>query len=242
MVLIVVFFQASKNYAQCRQLLDSGDTYYGKFLDQKAYEFYSKALETCPDYESLMKTTRALNDIGEDIGGKKGADFFIRSQRYADTMQSKYPDSAQSYFLKAAAAGNLALYKGGKAKVELAKTVESNAKMAISIDSTYAPSHVILGVYYRQVATAGSFQRSLARLLYKKNLEGSLSDSERELLKAIALDNQNIFAHYELAQTWHAMKRKKEAKGQLKITLAVPDNDNEAAQIKREAQEDLNHW
>lgn len=241
LVLIVVFFQAS-NFAQCKQLLDSGDIYYSKFLDKKAYEFYSKALETCPDYESLMKTTRALNDIGEDIGGKKGADFFISALKYTDTMQLKYPDSIQSYFLKAAAAGNLALFKGGRTKVELAKTVESNAKKAISIDSAYAPSHVILGVYYRQVATAGSFQKSLARLLYKKNLEGSLSDSERELLKAITLDNQNIYAHYELAQTWHAMKRKKEAKEQLKKTLTVPDNDNQAAKIKHEAQEDLKYW
>ena len=116
----------------------------------------------------MMKTTRALNDIGEDIGGRKGADFFIRALKYTDTMQFKYPDSLQSYFLRAAAAGNLALYKGGKTKVELAKTVETNAKKAISIDSTYAPSHVILGIYYRQVAMAGRFQKSLARLLYKK--------------------------------------------------------------------------
>jgi len=101
---------------------------------------------------------------------------------------------------------------------------------------------VILGIYYRQVAMAGRFQKSLARLLYKKNLEGSLSDSERELLKAIALDSLNIFAHYELAQTWHAMKRKKEAREQLKITLTIPDNDNQAAKIKHKAQEDLKHW
>lgn len=241
MIWMVIIFQIS-SFAQCSQLIDSGDVFYSKFLDQKAYGFYSKALETCPDYESLMKTTRALNDIGEDIGGKKGGSFFIRALRYTDTMQYKYPDSLQSYFLKAAAAGNLALYKGGKTKVELAKTVESNAKKSISIDSTYAPSHVILGVYYRQVATAGNFQKSLARALYKQNLEGSLSDSERELLKAIALDSQNIFAHYELAQTWHAMKRRNEAREQLKKTLTVPDNDNQAAKIKREAQEDLKHW
>lgn len=167
MIWIVITFQVS-NFAQCRQLLDSGDVFYNKFLDQKAYGFYSKALATCPDYESMMKTTRALNDIGEDIGGRKGADFFIRALKYTDTMQFKYPDSLQSYFLRAAAAGNLALYKGGKTKVELAKTVETNAKKAISIDSTYAPSHVILGIYYRQVAMAGRFQKSLARLLYKK--------------------------------------------------------------------------
>jgi tetratricopeptide (TPR) repeat protein len=226
----------------CKADLDSGDINYKIFDDKKAYAFYSKALSNCPDYESLMKTTRALIDIGEDVEGKEDEDYFASALTFTDSMQKKFPDSIQSYFLKAAAAGNLAIHKSGKAKIELARTIESNAKKAISIDSSYAPAHVILGVYYRQVATINMFSKTIAKAVYGKIPEGTLKDSEQELTKALSYDNDNIFAHYELAQTLYSMDRKKEAKEQLLTVLTLPNNNNQAAQIKKSAEQLLKKW
>ena len=227
---------------ECRALIDSGDADYAKFRDTAAYSFYAKALEQCPGYEPLMKTTRALNDIGEDIGGKRGAPYFQKAMDSADSMQKKYPDSLQSYFLEAAAAGNLAPYKGMKMKVLLARAVVSNAKKAVAIDSTYAPAHVILGSYYRQVATAGGFQKSLAKAFYGGVPDGTLEESLRELRRAVELDTTNIFAHYELAQTYHALGNDGEAKAELRIVDALPDNDNEAARLQHDARALLKRW
>lgn len=225
--------------SQCRADLDSGDIKYKSFNDSSAYLFYSRALKTCPDYESLMKTTRSLIDIGEDKGKKKGDPYFSQALSLTDSLQKKYPDSLQSWFLKAAAAGNLAVSKGGKEKVELAKTIETNAKKAIAIDSTYAPAHVILGVYYRQVATISKLTKSFAKAFYGKSLEGTLTDSERELKKAISLDNKNIFAYYQLAQTYRFMHRPKEARELLNTALTIPNNDNQSEAIKKSAQTQL---
>jgi tetratricopeptide (TPR) repeat protein len=226
----------------CKADLDSGDLYYKIFDDKKAYAFYSKALSNCPDYESLMETTRALIDIGEDVDGKEDADYFTRALAFTDSMQKKFPDSLQSYFLKAAAAGNLAIHKSGKAKIELARTIESNTKKALLIDSTYAPAHVILGAYYRQVATINKFSKTIAKAIYGKIPEGTLKDSEEELTKALTYDNSNIFAHYELAQTLYSMDRKKEAKEQLQTVLTLPNNNNQAEQIKKSAEQLLKKW
>lgn len=227
---------------QCKADLDSGDMSYTLFDNKKAFAFYSKALLNCPDYESLMKTTRALIDIGEDVNGKESADYYTRALAYTDSMQMKFPDSLQSYFLVAAAAGNLAIHKGGKDKIVLARTIESNLKKALSIDSTYAPSHVILGVYYRQVATINKLSKTIAMAIYGKIPEGTLKDSERELTKALMYDNKNIFAHYELAQTFYSMNRKTEAKKQLQETLNVPNDNNQSAQIKKSAEQLLKKW
>ena len=237
-----VLFYLCTGTPLCKVDLDSGDIYYKVFEDKKAFNFYSKALTRCPDYESLMKTTRALIDIGEDVSGKEKSTYFAQALTYTDSLQKKYPDSLQSYFLKAAAAGNLALYKGGKAKIELARTIESNVKKALLIDSSYAPAHVVLGVYYRQVATINKLSKAIVKAMYGKIPDGTLKGSERELKKALNLDNQNIFGHYELAQTYYLMNRIKEAKEQLQIVLTLPNSNNQAGQIKKSAKQMLKKW
>jgi len=243
MCAILLIYSLTAAAQDCRELLDSGDVHYRKFEDSKALEFYKKAMKLCPGtYEPLMKTTRAYNDVGEDVGGKASIGWFKTAMQYTDTMQKLYPDSLQSYFLKAAAAGNLALSSGGRTKVELARTVERNSKKAIAIDSSYAPAHVVLGVYYRQVATAGKFLRTMAHVFYGGIPAGTLKDSERELRKALALEPDNIFGHNELALTLYAMHGKKEAVAELEKVLALPDKDNESEKIKKQARANLRKW
>jgi tetratricopeptide (TPR) repeat protein len=226
----------------CRADLDSGDVLYAKYNNTAAYAFYARALRSCPSYEPLMKTTRALDDMGEDIRGKKGAAYFRQAMDLADSMQRRYPDSLQSYFLMALAAGSLAQYWSMGTKVRLARTVLSNAKKAVAIDSAYSPAHVVLGAYYREVATANGVAKVLAKALYGGVPNGTLEDSYRELTLAVKFDSQNIFAYFELAKTYHAMGREADARRQLRLLGTLPDDDHEAWRMKRDARELLKYW
>jgi tetratricopeptide (TPR) repeat protein len=233
----ILLFHFTSLAQNCRTDIDSGDIYYKKFNNTKAYEFYSKALKTCGGYEALYKTTRTLNDLGEEKSGNEAAKFYQMALSYSDTLQKMFPDSVQSWFLNAAAAGNLAIYKHGVTQIELAREVYKSATKAIEIDSTFAQAHVILGSYYRDVALAGSLKMKLARAMYGAIPGGTLNDSKRELEKAVELDYKNIFAHLELAKTYYALKDNQNARKQLNIVLSLPDLISQSSKVKKEAKQ-----
>lgn len=241
-ILHILLFSYITRAQNCKTDIDSGDIYFKTFINSKAYEFYSKALKNCDGYEALFKTTRALNDLGEEKSGNEAAKYLQMALNYSDTMQKKFPDSVQSYFLKAASAGELANHKSGRTQIELAREIYNNAKKAIKVDSSFAPAHVIIGSYYREVALAGSIKMKVARAMYGGIPGGTLKDSKMELEKAVNLDNQNIFAHFELAKTYHALKDNQNARNQLNIVLSLPNLISQSSKVKKEAQQFLNKW
>lgn len=84
----------------CVSLLDSGDAGYRRFDNTTALELYTRAYQECPgSYGTLMKMTRAFIDAGENRNKAESAELYNEGLRYADTMQKRYPDSAQSWFL-----------------------------------------------------------------------------------------------------------------------------------------------
>lgn len=196
----------------CKDLLDSGDVYYGAFNNRSALEWYRRAYVQCPDtYEALMKMTRAYIDMGQEATVGKAEPLLIAGLRFTDTLQLRYPDSSQAYFLKSVAAGNLCFIRKGARKVGLVRMVERNAKKAIELAPDFAPAYVLLGIYYREIAIANPVLKMLARVLLGGMPDGTLTDSERTLQKALDISPRNVFALLELSRTYLLMGKKNEA-------------------------------
>jgi tetratricopeptide (TPR) repeat protein len=207
----------------CRDLLDSGDVYYGRYNNNSALNCYRRAYGTCPDtYEALMKMVRAYIDVGQQTTTAKPEPFFMTGLRFADSLRQRYPDSSQAYFLTSVAAGNLCSIRKGARKVGLVRMVERNAKKAIELAPDFAPAYVVLGLYYREIAIANPILKILARLLLGGIPDGTLADSERVLQKALELSPGNIFALLELSRTDLLMGKKKEAIDHLKRLQSAP--------------------
>jgi Tetratricopeptide repeat len=207
----------------CVGQIDSGDASYEIFDNFKALEHYSNAYKECPGiYAALMKMTRALVDVGEDFNDKESIAFYRKALSFTDTMQLHYKDSAQSYFLKSIAAANLFDFLHGKQKLALALIVRSNADKSIELSPSFAPAYIVLGAYYRLVATAGPVQKLLARILYGNVPAGTLQDSKRALREALKLSPQNIYGRLELAQTLRALGEKQEARDLLESIRHLP--------------------
>lgn len=207
----------------CSLLLDSGDTSYCKFDNLTALDQYKRAYGQCPDsYDALMKMTRAYIDHGSDMNTKEAIDFFKQGLYLTDILQLRYPDSAQSYFLKAVAAANITRLKKGTQRVKLARVIEYNAKKSIVIAPSFAPAWVLLGGYYREVATANFLLKAFARIFFGGLPEGTLEDSHRTLQKALQLSPGNVYAHLEFARTNAAMGKKNEAIASLRQMQNLP--------------------
>ena len=232
-------------------MIEKGDKYYEQFNNLKALEEYRKAHELSPDsFEALMKLTRAYNDVGEDIKGvsfrqedrtipAKAGEYFEKATQHAELLNKNFPDRAESYFFLAVSYGNLAIFKGGKEKVRLARDVEKNARKAIEIDPNFAPAYVVLGAYYRHVAGLNWFLKQFAKTIFGGLPDGTEEDSERMLLKAIELNPQIIYAHYELVKTYETMGKNDKAEGHLKKILELPVADHQDEAIKKEAEKEL---
>lgn len=207
----------------CKTLCDDGNIAYDRFDNQKALALFQEAYKRCPPgYEPLMKFTRAIVDEGMDIDSRLSNDFYEKGIRYADTLQQRFPDSAQSFFLKAVAAGNLARREIGTNRLKLAREIGTNAERAIALDPSFAPAYIVQGVYYREVATAGKLQTLAADLFLGGMPKGTLEDSRRSLQKALGLAPENIYALLELARTMMAMNDSAEAVRLLKKQQGCP--------------------
>jgi tetratricopeptide (TPR) repeat protein len=194
---------------------------------------YKKGYRECPGrFETLFRYTRTCNDAGED---DSNAVYFERAMRYADTLIAAYPDSMQGYFLKAAAAGNLTDYVSARRKVRLAPVIKNAAQKALSIRPEYAPAHVILGSYYREVAIANPVLKTLAKAFFGEVPQGTLQDALQHLHTAVELEPDNMFAHLSLARTYLHMKRESTARYHLDKVLSLPVSNHQHPQMKRQA-------
>jgi hypothetical protein len=213
----------SPNSSNCANLLDSGDRCYASFDNFRALSFYRGARERCPAlYESIMKTTRALIDCGEDRNSGESDTFYAQGLRCADTLLHYYPDSGQSYFLKALAAANFVRRKGRKQQLAYAEIIYKYVNKSIELTPSFSPAYILLGAFYRKVASATALDRLLARMFVGGVPKGTLKDSRIALEKALELSPRNVEAHLELAKTEIALRNDKKAAILLKEMNTLP--------------------
>jgi hypothetical protein len=96
--------------------------------------------------------------------------------------------------------GNIAMYKGGKEKVSYAKKIEENAKRAIQISQSDHMPYIILGIYFRELASLSWIERAFANTFFGGVPKGSLEDSEKMFKKALGLNPEIIVAIYQLSK------------------------------------------
>lgn len=242
-VLIVSFLivaAASLATAQdtLKTALQAGDDYHARFENDKALDEYIKAHEAAPgSFEATLKMIRAYIDTGEDINTEKSEEYYLEAASNAKEMIDKFPDRAESYYYLALANGKLANLRRGKEKVKLSRSIEVNASKAAKIDPNLFRPHLLLGVYYREIANLNWFLKAFAKTFFGGLPNGTNEDSEQELLKSVELNDKFPRTFYELGLTYEVMGKKDEAVKNLRITLELPKVDHLDDRYKEKAKE-----
>ncbi len=206
-------------------LLNRGDRLFRSMNNAGALEAYREAEKLAPtDYGVLVRLTRVNNDIGRVLLRKSpdAESYYRNAIAYAERLRAQYPDSAETWFYLALCHGSLVPFKSLGEKLELSRDVRANAERALAIDSSFAMAHVILGIYYRAVARLGWFERTIVNGILGKNLGGTYEDAEQHLHRAVALEPENPYAHFELSWVYRAMGRTDDAKAELQKVLTIP--------------------
>lgn len=214
-----------------------GDDYYRAFDNSSALLEYEQAYRLAPsDPEVLVRMIRIHNDIGRLMPWRSDSAqiWYSRALEYAEDFKEKFPDRAEAHFWMALTQGSLVSFRGTREKLEIGKAVEGFARKAVEIDSTFGPAYVILGIIYREAARLRWYERLIANVVFGGSLPGTIEDSDRVLRKAIDLNPNDLFAHYELSRTYSFLENREKMIEHLRLALEVrPSNLREKAQLER---------
>lgn len=237
--IISLVFISNSFAGDFESLIKKGDEYYKNLDNEDAVKFYNSAFKLAPDnFEVLKKLTLALNDAGEEqfeLRNRDSAQGYInRAVNLAETFKKKFPDSAIVYSYIALCYGNLAMFKGGKEKIKMANIIKDNAEKSIKMDSSNYLPYIILGIYNREVASLGWFEKLFANTFFGSLPEGSYNQSLKMFRKALSINPNMIVAIFQMSRTYRKLEMYDKEKELLQkvLNLQVINFRDKFAKIK----------
>jgi tetratricopeptide (TPR) repeat protein len=218
--LIVVSARA----AEIPELIAAGDAALTNFHLPKATAAFKSALKLDnKNYDACWRLTRALVDAAtlETDDAKKKL-LLIEAQDYARGAGRLNPTGSKGHAFLAVVVGKLALYQGGRTKVELSKEVKTEAEKAIALDPQEDLAYHVLGVWNREMAQLNWLMRKFAEVLYGSFPPASMDGALKDLRKAAGLAPQAVAHQTELGITLADAGQWAEAKKTLEHALAMP--------------------
>jgi tetratricopeptide (TPR) repeat protein len=221
-VLFVGGFAASA--AEVAATIAAGDAAMDRLDLEAGIAAYRSVLEAEPaSYEATWKLVRALTDkatLSKAPTEQEG--LCVEAETLARKAVSLSPSDANGHAYLAVAVGKLALFEGGKRKVELSKEVKAEAEKALELNPDDDVALHVLAIWNREMVELGWFLKSFAQLLYGKFPPASLDVAITDLRRASELKPDVIPHHVELGITLASAKRWSEAKAELDKGLPCP--------------------
>ena len=206
-------------------------------------------------YAALWRAAEAEVDIAKQIKGEHESSRNLRDSVYevaADyARRAIAADSmgADGHFTLALALGELSRTRGGKERVQFARTIYDEAARAIALDSLQDGAEHILGAWHAEVMRLSSVQRFFAKLLFGAGFmdRASWDSAVVHLQRAVAIRPEYLFHRLELARVYVDLDRWADAEEQLEVIPTLPDTDvldkehrAEAAALEKRVKRELN--
>lgn len=203
----------------------------------QALEFYASALAEDPkNYEALWKSSHALVNMGAATNNDKDKEeLFNRSADFARQAVEAEPEKADGYAMLSISQGRLAMFTGGKRKVELSREVKKNAEKALTLDPKHDGALHVLGVWHREVATLGGVLKFFAKVLYGGLPKASIEESIGYLEKAVEIAPENLEHHLDLGKSYEEADEEGKARMEYEKVLALPCREGYDDGLKKEA-------
>jgi tetratricopeptide (TPR) repeat protein len=216
-----------------------GDRLMAAARTEAAIEAYRDGLGDRPDDPQLLwKTARAISNLADETPGEAGDE--ARMEEAVELSRRAVragPAISRTHTTLAASLGKLALFRGGKRKVELAREVGREARRAAELDPLDFAPFTVLGVLERELATLNPILRGFAGALFGGVPDASLERSAALLTRAVRLGPDYIAPHLELAHTYVEMDREAEARAELEKALALEPKERLDGVLQTRARE-----
>jgi len=192
-------------------------------------------------YQATWRLARVLLDLGNKAENKdERQTYFEAAETQARRAVALKEDDTWGHHYLAASVGKLALFHGGKKKIELSREVRDEALRAVELDPENDKSYHILGRWNRGVANLSALKKLAARVVYGGVPKGASNENAVEYFqKAITLAPDHINHHLELGITFMKMKEYEQAADAFEAALGLPESDPNDPEYKAEASEQL---
>ena len=222
--LVLLRFTASVSATDVSELIASGDAALTNFDLTKATTAYKGALKLDnKNYDACWRLARALADAAtlETVDAKKKL-LLLEAQDYARRSVKFNAEDSKGHTFLAVVVGKLAMYEGGRTKVELSKEVKAEAEKAIALNPKEDIAYAVLGIWNREMVQLNWFLKKFAEVIYGKFPPASMDDALKDLRKAVELEPQSVAHQVEFGVTLKAAGKSDEAKKTLEHALQMP--------------------
>jgi len=220
-----------------------GDSLEKKWDHAGSAAAYLQALEINPaSYEAAWKagdqTTETAKKLpAKDKAGKEAA--FEKARQLCVNAIAIDRKGYEAHFRLSVALGRLALFRGGKEKINLAKKVKAEADTAVALNPNADLAWHVVGRWNQDLANLSWALRAVAKIIFGGIPPASNDDAVAAFQKAISIDPNHIEHHLELARTYKLMGKKELMKAPLQKVLELPNVEEDDPEFKAEAGEML---
>ncbi len=206
---------------------------------QEAMDLLRPALGSDPDdYALLWRASEVLANWGRITR----EDDDLQEQRYEEAVAfarravARDSTDAEGWFHLGKAVGRLALFRGGKTKVNMSKEVKEAFVMALEIEPDHPLALHGLARWHREVANLSWLLKTAAKIIYGGLPPASNEEAVELFQEAIRLQPDNIAHHLELGKTYLEMDMEEEAAASFRKVLELPATRADDPEWKQEAE------
>jgi len=153
--------------------------------------------------ELLWRTSYLYSQLGSKQPDEKQKQSWYRTAEYLGKKAIKtQPKHANAHYAYALALGRMNENASSRTKIDYAKSIKTEAELALRYDSTLAGPHHILGRWHRIVAGFNFFERTMIQTVFGGMPGGTYDQAVWHFKKAIALEPNVGIHYYELAITY----------------------------------------
>ena len=237
LVLPVLMLQADP----VEDLMILGDSLKTVWDHQGAADAYQKVLAIQPEnYVALWNAADEVTEVANALPAKekeKKEELFAIAKGFSDRAIVVNPDGWEGHFYKAVALGRLALFRGGKEKINLSKEIKVEADKAVELNPDADLAYHVLGRWHQNLANLSWILKAAAKVMYGGVPPGSNEEAVAMFQKAITIDPNHIEHHLELARTYQFMGSKELMREPLEAVLSLPSIEEDDDVFKEEARE-----
>ena len=223
-------------------VLEQGRAFEQAFDYQHAYSAYRTAARAdTTTYELWWRLAKVAGDRGQrfDFDEKKAEAEAAYREALAASRRAVHlsPAGWEGHSGLAANIGRMALFEGGKAKIEMSREVKAEAERALALNPKDDRAMHVLGRWNREIARLNVFEKTAAKVAFGGVPEGaSMNDAVTWLEKAVAADPDYANHRLELGRTYLALGLKDKAREQLEAAIKCPQKSAFDDEYRSDAQ------